>query len=226
MKKSLILLCMCAVICALTVNASNTFADRKWRPFKKAEPGTSQKTEIETPQKKETEPEVKKEEVAPTPVPEPAKETPSPEPVTPAPQNLEIQDLTIEEIAARLGEIFQYHPNIPAGIQGLETKKGEDGTISYEFNGVPLTGLDKLTLSNLLRNANNQLSLENMDRTQRQLQALKRLNDVDRAAKTQQQLRNLQRINDLTRTQKILRQPPRTYSPPKIPKPYTPSRRY
>lgn len=225
MKKKLILLCMCAVFCVLTVDADNAFADKKWWPFVKKQEKTKDVQKPEIPKVQEVRKiEVKEEQALPVPVQEPSPVESVPAPVTA--QNLEIQDMTIDEIAARLGEIFQYHPNIPAGIQGLETKKGEDGTISYEFNGVPLTGLDKLTLSNLLRNANNQLSLENMDRTQRQLQALKRLNDIDRTAKTQQQLRNLQRINDLTRTQNILRQPPRTYSPPKIPKPYTPSRRY
>ncbi len=237
MKKfSIILVCMCGIFSFLSMSVDNAYAAREWWPFNKkvSVPKTIEPIEpkeIQTP-----EPEIEEIEKGAIPVPTAAipvqVSVPAPvvqvaDPVQVTPENLEITDMTNDEIAARLTEIFQYHSNIPAGIQGMETKKGEDGTVSYEFNGIPLNALDKLTLSNLLRNANNQLSLENIDRTQKQLQALKRLDDMNKVTKTQQQLRNLQRINDLTRTQQNLRRPvsavpniPKTYSPPKIPKTY------
>lgn len=225
MRKILTIMLIAASFYFLNGGQNTAYAAKEWWPFKKNQEKSPIPAAVQETQKIEIE------ETAPAVEP-----APSVEPALAMPENLEITDMTNEEIAARLREIFQYHPNIPAGIQGLETKKGDDGTVSYEFNGISLNALDKLTLSNLLRNANNQLSLENMDRTQKQLQALKRLNDMDKVTKTQQQLKNLQRINDLTRTQQSLRQSvpniPKVYSPPQIPKTYKapqvykPPRRY
>ncbi|MFH1798690.1 MAG: hypothetical protein ABH844_05075 [Candidatus Omnitrophota bacterium] len=141
----------------------------------------------------------------------------------------EIGELTREEIIANLKEVFQYHQNITAGINGLNKVEDGQGGTSYEFNGQKLEDLDNSVLSSLFQNANQQLSLENFDRTQKQLRELKQLQSFNKMRQTERSLKNLRQIDNLNRTQRALRQtarsvnPPKTYTPPKT---YRAQKRY
>jgi len=120
-------------------------------------------------------------------------------------------EMTREEIATRLQEIFQYNPDVRSAVSGLEVIEGEEG-ITFMYQGQTLEELDRETLFGLLRAANSQLSLRNYERMQRQLRDLKRIDDLNRTQRMLQQQRNLKAATRNYNTT------PKVYTPPKIPK--------
>jgi hypothetical protein len=129
--------------------------------------------------------------------------------------------LTKEEMVSRLNDIFKYHPKIVGTIKGVETKQDEAGNSYYLVNGTKLEDLDPKTLLGILSMANQQISLENLqriqqqERQQRNLRQLNQLNQLSRMNKNQQSLKQQQAISRINT--------PKTYSPPKT---YTPPKTY
>lgn len=115
-------------------------------------------------------------------------------------KKVETKELTKEETVAQLKNIFQYNADAVQAVGGLEVKTDASGTY-YLYKGKKLEELDKETLTNILRSANNFLSFKRMQQTQKQLKGLKQ-------------------IEDLNRTQRMLKQQnqSRTYKVPSVPK--------
>jgi len=110
-------------------------------------------------------------------------------------ESAEQVEMTAEEITTRLKEIFQYHPDICASVQGIEQQENEEGA-AYTYKGTPLENLDKDTLMGILRICNQQLSWKNYQRLQKQLKQLKQIEQTERTQKMlrQQQQQKTPRI--------------------------------
>jgi hypothetical protein len=122
------------------------------------------------------------------------------------PQTAPPKKLTREEMISRINEMLKARPNIVANIQGLQEEKAG----GFTYNGKKIEDLDEGTLMKLLAMINQQISIDNLQKFDRQ----------------QRQLKNLQQIEQINRTQRALKEQqmltrsatPKIYTPPKIPK--------
>lgn len=121
---------------------------------------------------------------------------------------VEVKEMTKEEILERLNTIFKYRLDIRAAVEGIAVE--QDGTSDYyTFNGVRLEDLDKDTLFGVLKLVNQQIALKNirnLQKTQKQLKQIKNLHQLD------QNKRMIQRYETPSA--------PKVYTPPKTQKPY------
>lgn len=104
-----------------------------------------------------------------------------------------VAELTKEEILTRIKSMSGYHPDVVALVPGLKAITGAEGAITYEYNGEPLDSQDRDTLFGVLRIVNSHVSWKNVERTQRQLRALKQIenqNRTDRMLRQQRQQSN------------------------------------
>lgn len=104
-----------------------------------------------------------------------------------------VAELTKEEILTRIKSMSGYHPDVVALVPGLKAINGAEGAVTYEYNGKSLDSQDRDTLFGVLRIVNSHVSWKNVERTQRQLRALKQIenqNRTDRMLRQQRQQSN------------------------------------
>jgi len=107
--------------------------------------------------------------------------------------NEEVIELTKEEILTRIKTMLGYHPDIIALVPGIKAITSAEGNITYEYSGEPLDSQDRDTLFGVLRIVNSHVSWKNVERTQRQLRALRQIenqNKTDRMLRQQRQQSN------------------------------------
>jgi len=114
----------------------------------------------------------------------------------------EPEKLEKEDIVLRLYGILKYHPDILSLLKGVEAKEDESG-VFYTYKGTRLEELDRETALGLLRTANQQITLKNLE-------------NIRKIQEQQKQFEQLNRIEDIKRIQKMLedKTPPRA---PRIP---------
>ncbi|MFH1189080.1 MAG: hypothetical protein V1682_00120 [Candidatus Omnitrophota bacterium] len=160
------------------------------------------------PKKEAPQKEVKKEAAAkeaPKPAVSQAAPQAAPKAVAQAPE----KTLTREEKIVRIVEMLKVRPNIVSAIQGLEAK-GSGDTASYLYNGKKIEDLDETTLTKLMAMISQQISIENLQKFDRQQRQLKNLHQIEQMNRTQRALRE-QRALSRSSTPKI-------YKAPKIPR--------
>jgi hypothetical protein len=121
--------------------------------------------------------------------------------------------LTKEEMVSRLNDVLKYHPNIVGAIKGIEMKQDKADATYYLLNGTKLEDLDQTTLLGILSIANQQLSLENLQRMQqqeRQQKALRQLNQLSQTNRMNRNQQALKQQQDISRNKTT-----KTYTPPK-----------
>lgn len=91
-----------------------------------------------------------------------------------------------EEIITSLNNILLNRTNI--NVNGVKVDKVEGGGV-VTYNGKKLQDLDKDTLLVILRQVNQQVSMQNFENLQRQLRQMKQLDNLDRASKAARQQR-------------------------------------
>lgn len=116
------------------------------------------------------------------------------------------QRLTKAEIIARINELLKNRPNIVSAIQGLQAEPAG----GYTYNGKKIEELDEETLFRILSMINQQISLDNLQKFDRQQRQLKNIQQIDRINKAQRALKEQQALTRSTT--------PKVYTPPKIPR--------
>jgi len=212
----------CAFIIALVFISTNVYAvDAPWwsrlgkKPaeqkdnvkkvvVEKAKPAAPAKVVVVAPI-----PPVKKVVVNPAPPVTAVVAVPRPAPAIVVPQ----QKLTKAEIITRINELLKNRPNIVSAIQGLQ----EEPAGGYTYNGKKIEELDENTLFRILVMINQQISLDNLQKFDRQQRQLKNLQQIDRINRTQRELKKQQALTKPA-APKIYTPPKKIYTPPKIPR--------
>ncbi|MBU1808839.1 MAG: hypothetical protein KJ661_04700, partial [Candidatus Omnitrophica bacterium] len=98
-------------------------------------------------------------------------------------------------------------------IQGRQEEPAE----GYTYNGKEIEELDENTLYRSLVMINQQISLDNLQKFDRQQRQLKNLQQIDRINRTQRELKKQQALTKPA-APKIYTPPKKIYTPPKIPR--------
>ena len=98
-------------------------------------------------------------------------------------------ELTKEEILTRIKAMLGYHPDIIALVPGIKAVADAEGVITYEYNGEPLDTQDRETLFGVLRIVNSHVSWKNIERTERQMRALRQIENQNRTERMLRQQR-------------------------------------
>lgn len=115
-------------------------------------------------------------------------------------------EMTKEDILKRLKDMLQNRADI--AVEGLQMVKDTSGAVSFTYKGNNIDDLDKDTLMGLLRNVNQQASWKSYESLQRQLRAMKQLDDLNKMQRATSQTRTPAGTPGGTRI-------PKTYVPPK-----------
>ena len=118
-------------------------------------------------------------------------------------------DMTNKEILKRLKDMLQNRADI--AVDGLQVTKDASGAVSYLYKGKNIDDLDKDTLMKLLRNVNQQASWKSYESLQRQLKAMKQLDDLNKMQRAASQTRTPAGAGRSPGTTQI----PKSYTPPK-----------
>lgn len=123
-------------------------------------------------------------------------------------------EMTRDEILKNLKAMLQNRPEI--AIEGLQPGKDASGAQVFLYQGKDIDELDKDALMALLRNVNQQVSWKSYENLQRQLRAMKQIEDMNRAQRAVNPARNYTPAG-VPRTPGTT-QVPKTYTAPKTTK--------
>jgi len=122
-----------------------------------------------------------------------------------------------DEMVDRLNSILKYNAELLPSIPGLIQREGPAG-VFYEYNGTRLEDLNREVLSSILRNVNQQVSYKSYLKLQRDLKAIKQIDDFNKMQRMLRQLKNpIPEVPKVYTPPKPVN-PPKPYEPPKIPK--------
>lgn len=115
--------------------------------------------------------------VVPTPAPQAAaKKTEAPKARVPK------KDMTREEMISELKEELKSNEELFDLFPDMKSKKGDDGNAYFTFKGIKIEDMPKEDIDNLLTKARQALTKIRTDRIERQLEIVRRVERLNRAA--------------------------------------------
>ncbi|MFH1836682.1 MAG: hypothetical protein ABH862_01030 [Candidatus Omnitrophota bacterium] len=90
--------------------------------------------------------------------------------------------ITKDEMMERIKGVFQHRLDVLALMTDIEQEKSSSGVI-YKYKGVNIDDLDDEALFGLLKVVNSQISLRNMQKLQKQMDGIKKIEEINKAQK-------------------------------------------
>ncbi|MCK5451659.1 MAG: hypothetical protein KAI70_07835 [Candidatus Omnitrophica bacterium] len=199
MKRTLVVL-TCVLSFMVSQNANAAWWDRVKTP--KAQPAKTEKAKV----KKKAVPVVPAKKVV-KPAPKVVKKKPA---IKAAAKKTSTEalvstnvppNLSEKEMVTRLNNIFNNRKDIIGAVSGIDTIENEKGKF-FTYNKTPIEKLSKDALLRLTAAVNQQISMKNMERQQKQQRNLKQIQQMNKNARQQKQLKNLNQINKHNRQQR------------------------
>lgn len=92
------------------------------------------------------------------------------------------KDMTREEMVLELKEELKYNEELFDLFPDMKSKKGDDGNVYFTFKGVKIEDMPKEDIDNLLTKVRQALTKIKTDRIERQLEIVRRVERLNRAA--------------------------------------------